>query len=408
MSTLRVDNITDELGTGAPEFPNGLTSNGDVGIGTTTPNAKLEVLGGRLRINNTSDPGIEIANAGVVKGYVFHDTAGDVVTIRHASNTSGISVNSSGNIGIGTSAPNYQLTIQGTGQETANLTDAGNKGGSLYLKATAIGSGSGGAVLFGTSFGNQTPFAAIKGFVVDGANNTIGRLVFSTRNAVGDTSLTERMLIADNGKVGIGTSDPDQLMTINSVNTTTNSLVSYKQGGTTYGYTGLGSDNKMRIQGVGAALEIQTTTAQAITFNVNGTIRVTIGTTGVVTIANLAGSGSRAVNASATGVLSAASDSRLKQEVPTAPIPGLAEIMQLEPKAYKWIDDIEKRGEDAAVEIGFFANDVKDIIPSAAPMGNDGYYGFYDRAVIAALTKAVQEQQKMIQDLQADIAAMQP
>jgi hypothetical protein len=81
--------------------------------------------------------------------------------------------------------------------------------------------------------------------------------------------------------------------------------------------------------------------------------------------------------------------------------------MQLEPKAYKWLDDIEKRGEEAAVEIGFFANDVKHIIPSAAPMGNDGYYGFYDRAVIAALTKAVQEQQTIIQELAARIEALE-
>ena len=81
--------------------------------------------------------------------------------------------------------------------------------------------------------------------------------------------------------------------------------------------------------------------------------------------------------------------------------------MQLEPRAYKWIDDIEKRGEAAAVEIGFFADQVKDIIPSASPLGNDGYYGFYDRAVIAALTKAVQEQQATITALETRLAALE-
>ena len=92
--------------------------------------------------------------------------------------------------------------------------------------------------------------------------------------------------------------------------------------------------------------------------------RMRIDSAGVVTIANLAGAGSRTVTAGATGILAAASDSRLKQEVPTAPIPGLSEIMRLEPRAYKWLDDIENRGEDASVEIGFFANEVKDIISS--------------------------------------------
>lgn len=113
--------------------------------------------------------------------------------------------------------------------------------------------------------------------------------------------------------------------------------------------------------------------------------------TGVLTVVNLAGAGSRAVNADANGKLSAASDARLKQEVLDAKIPGLEEVLQLRPVAYKWLDDIALRGEKAAIEIGFFANEAAPIIPSAAPMGSDGMYGFYDRSVIAALTKALQD-----------------
>lgn len=134
------------------------------------------------------------------------------------------------------------------------------------------------------------------------------------------------------------------------------------------------------------------------TFYNNSTQYMKIAANGVITFANLAGSGSRAVNADASGNLSAASDSRLKTEV-EAPIPGLSEILKLEPKAYKWNSDIEQRGEQAAVEIGFFANDVAPIIPSAAPMGQDGYYGFYDRSVIAALVKAVQQLKAEIDEL---------
>lgn len=88
-----------------------IIANGNVGIGTASPSVKLEVFGGRLRINNTSDPGIEIANAGVVKGYVFHSNADDVVNIRHASATYGISVDSGGSVGIGTPYPTAKLAI---------------------------------------------------------------------------------------------------------------------------------------------------------------------------------------------------------------------------------------------------------------------------------------------------------
>ena len=115
-------------------------------------------------------------------------------------------------------------------------------------------------------------------------------------------------------------------------------------------------------------------------------------TTGnVVRLSSLAGSGTRTVTADASGNLSASSDSSLKQEDTTHKIEGLVEILQLNPRAYKWLSDIEIRGEKATTEIGFFANEVNSIIPSAAPKGNDDLYGFYDRAVIAALVKGMQE-----------------
>ena len=107
----------------------------------------------------------------------------------------------SGNVGIGTSSPTYQVTVGGYGQETAALTDAGNKGGSIYLRADAVGVGSGGAVLFGTTFGNGTPFAAIKALIADGGTNTRGDLAFATRNATTDTALTERMRISSAGYI---------------------------------------------------------------------------------------------------------------------------------------------------------------------------------------------------------------
>jgi len=123
-------------------------------------------------------------------------------------------------------------------------------------------------------------------------------------------------------------------------------------------------------------------------------------TTGnVLRLSSLAGAGSRTVTADASGNLSASSDSSLKQEDTTHTIEGLAEILQLKPRAYKWLSDIEIRGEEATTEIGFFANEVNSIIPSAAPKGNDDLYGFYDRAVIAALVKAIQELQAQITEL---------
>ena len=149
------------------------------------------------------------------------------------------------------------------------------------------------------------------------------------------------------------------------------------------------------------------TTTGALVVNGGTGIVGNIHVGGNATIGSLVGVGSRTVTASATGLLSAASDSSLKTEIPNIPIPGLAEILQIQPKAYKWNSDIALHGNDAAIEIGFFADQVAPIIPSAAPKGHDNLYGFYDRSVLAALVKAVQEQQVTITELQQKIANLQ-
>jgi hypothetical protein len=115
----------------------------------------------------------------------------------------------------------------------------------------------------------------------------------------------------------------------------------------------------------------------------------------------LVGTGVRSVTCTALGAIQAESDERLKTRVFEEPLPGLVEVLQLQPRAYKWNDDIENRGDDAAIEIGFFANETATIIPSSAPMGADSYYGFYDRPIIAALVKAVQELSAKVTALEA-------
>jgi hypothetical protein len=204
-----------------------------------------------------------------------------------------------------------------------------------------------------------------------------------------NSATTELFCVRNDGRIGIGTASPTS-------ETGVKLDVNGGSGGVKMALTGYTYNRKWFLNMDSAGLGIAFTSNQeTIKFNENGTIA----------LSSLAGSGSRTVTADASGILSAASDIRLKTLVP-AEIPGLNEVMSLQPKAYKWNSDIDKRGDSAAMEIGFIANEVNEVIPSAAPLGSDGYYGLYDRTLIAALVKSVQQQQAQIEVLKAEVAAL--
>lgn len=98
-------------------------------------------------------------------------------------------------------------------------------------------------------------------------------------------------------------------------------------------------------------------------FATSGTTAITINSTGVTTIANLAGTGSRAVLADANGVLSApVSDQTVKENIQPLQY-GLNAIMQLNPISFEYIDEYKNYGE--GLQIGNIAQDVASVIPEA-------------------------------------------
>ncbi len=289
------------------------------------------------------------------------------------------------------------------GADTLNFSTAG---------ADRLNISSAGLVTIGTSGGTQT-------HVINGTQSTTGTII-----AANGTATAPSIAFVSNTDTGLARSASNRLDFItagaNSGNIISSVWTIGASGGTsthltngamTYSMNGSGANVGTTWQNNASGTPVtwqagirgDTSNVFAIT---NGTLgfALSITTAGVMTINNLAGAGSRAVNASAAGALSAASDSRLKQEVRDVHLPGLEEIKQLRPVAYKWLDDIERRGDKAAVEIGFFANEAVKVIPSAAPMGNDGYYGFYDRSVIAALVKSVHQLDARVASLESRLA----
>ena len=105
--------------------PNG----GNVGIGTTSPVEKLYVnsISGDARIGlnapTGSDTEIKFSNNGVVQYSIGHDDATDNFVIGTANvDTPKVSINKTGNVGIGTTSPSYKLDVSGNGRFTSTVT----------------------------------------------------------------------------------------------------------------------------------------------------------------------------------------------------------------------------------------------------------------------------------------------
>jgi hypothetical protein len=207
--------------------PNG----GNVGIGTTAPVQKLDIRGyvvsdvnsnaveGGFFLGNNSHGIRREAGSNNVR---LHTNGGDLIFGATGSGSQQVTLKNGGNLGIGTINPDYQLTVIGANQATANVTDAGNKGGSILVGSSVNATNQGGSVLFATlnDAGNYTPQWAIKSLFLNGNGSGIGDLAFSSRRVVSNTSLTESVRFTYDGKVGIGTNTPTTLLSVGGAGST--------------------------------------------------------------------------------------------------------------------------------------------------------------------------------------------
>lgn len=131
--------------------------------------------------------------------------------------------------------------------------------------------------------------------------------------------------------------------------------------------------------------------------------RITIASAGAITIHNLAGSGSRTVVASATGVLSASSSILIKENVENINY-GLLDVLKLKPVSFNYIDK-EKWGEGK--DLGFVAEDVMNIIPESTGVMNTSDIYHDMTKLIPILTKAIQEQNALIKTLEQRILILE-
>ncbi|MBK8228631.1 MAG: hypothetical protein IPK70_15830 [Flavobacteriales bacterium] len=196
-----------------------IDANGNVGIGTNAPGVKLDVVDGNwlipMRVRNTLPTGysaVQYINNNNKYGNIgwgnsaaatFADkfyvgttspepmlfTTGDVERAR---------IDAAGNVGIGTAAPATKLHVAadqaaGMAMTVQNL-NAGGWSGTNYLSSAGAGSNT-------VGFDNSTQ----NGFLGTTTNHPVTFI----------SNWTERMRIAANGNVGIGTAAPTSALEVN-------------------------------------------------------------------------------------------------------------------------------------------------------------------------------------------------
>ena len=194
-----------------------ITSDGKVGIGTSSPVTKFQVSGSAtIGGYNTFYFGTGVTSfnitaplypvlafyygtnlAGIITGYSDHiglntGVGGSKYISFEPGDSEIMRITAAGNVGIGTSSP------------TAKLQTYATNTGAQFLMSGADGVNS---LNFGLGFSvNSQTFATIAGYYTNSGGSGAGDITFYTK--ITSTALSEKMRIQADGNVGIGTTSP--------------------------------------------------------------------------------------------------------------------------------------------------------------------------------------------------------
>jgi hypothetical protein len=371
-----------------------IDSSGNVGIGTSSPSALLELdagssTGTHLQMTTTgtghnfdmTDSGgtARIRNAdGVLRiGADINNEAADSRIQLEVDGTEAMRIDSSGNVGIGVTSPAYTLDVAGECKFEVNnggsssvytFKSSGNTGGdNSIVRVTTTDTTAGSFIQFG-----------------DGDDANVGQIEYNHNNdnLIFDVNASERMRIDDTGGLRLG-------LTSNIFNASASEKLSVKN-------TNVGCAATFEATDITGGYPIlylrstDTTSSQtAVFFYRTNTIVGSIATT------------------TSSTVYSTSSDYRLKEDV--QPMVGASDrLMALKPVNFAWKTD------GTRVD-GFLAHEAQEIVPEAVvgekdavdADGNPKYQGIDQSKLVPLLTAALQEALQKIDALEARVAALE-
>ena len=420
-------------------------SNGNVGIGYSSPVGKLSI-GGDVSIgtNNPQNNSKLTVEQNSTNGLVIRNINGDATMfqmIRLLGSTRNwgigldtdesfkirdswqardrLTISNNGNVGIGVNNPIRQLHIDSA--SGAPLRVESKSGGAVYMEFTN----------FNNPNSNNNGRV---GYIGVGSSTTTGSDIFgivATKKiniSAGDeirlrTSSSERITIKQNGRVGIGTSTPQTSFHILSTNArmailqSTNNTNAYMEfisnNGSSAEIGVISGQYRIRTSGTNLRVESGTNSTDQVLINENVSIRRN-GFTGFggvnpnfgIHLPNNAGN----IGTVRAFEFSEISDSRIKSDVSDIEY-GLDTILSLKPSSYyrhNSSNDDNKLNihEEGKRDIGLIAQDVEKIIPEIVnvPKNKESeLYGLDYSKITTVLIKAIQDQQDIIEGLKSRI-----
>jgi hypothetical protein len=248
---------------------NSFLKGGNVGIGTTNPGAKLDIHAA----TNTNGLLIREDTDNSITHNFYVDNADNGAVILYADgqspeiklNTAGDSYINGGNVGIGTTNPRSELNVAANNSGQGAILTLENSDTSITADDVI------GQIDFYANDGSENGTGAklnIKG-IAESAAGTLTALTFGTSDSTSDTAI-ERMRIDSTGNVGIGTTNPARLLHLKNSNSTIAFETPIDANGSAFAQIKSGRDGS---SGYSSTLEFATTesTTAVPTFGSNGT-----------------------------------------------------------------------------------------------------------------------------------------
>ena len=338
-------------------------------------------------------------NANTSTGFIATSDTSGVLQLQTAGTTA-VTVDASQNVGIGTASPAYKLDVTGTIRGRSDQYFGwvnGSQAGVWWAQTNyAVPSFQG-----LTSAGNVGDIVMQLG----GANVGIGTASPTRRLHVKSTDGVQTVLETTGASAGLQAFTNAGSSTVGAFDFTSSAMIFYTGAGTS------GAAERMRIDSSGnvvvgataaingAKLTVQSTNSAGIATGYGTTAgqwrRMYVETTNN----NLYFyNGSNEGYLNTAGAWINASDERLKNSIVDIKY-GLSAVMNTQPRSYK-MNDLD------GDYVGFVAQELQLIIPEVVSGNPERQLGVDYGSLVAVAFKAIQEQQALITQLQADVAAL--